>query len=70
MATAPNPTPENPNDKPAPKAKILRLKAVHGDIVHPTDATVFTVDSSKKHELDGWVKMQLDAGKLAEDSDE
>jgi hypothetical protein len=67
MATAPK-----VEDTPAKTeaVKVVRLFSVHGDMVHATDLTRFNTETSKKHELDAWVQIQLDAGKLKIDSDE
>lgn len=63
MATAPAPAPAQAAPAPAAE-KVLRLRAVHGEIVHAFDGTRFSVDTEKKHVEDAWVKMQVDAGKL------
>lgn len=46
-----------------------RLKAVHGRLHHPylKPEVVFDMDKSHKIEVDDWVKVQFDAGKLAID---
>jgi len=48
----------------APEVKRVRVKAVHGDIVHAFTAQRFTTTDEDKTDLDTWVQIQLDAGKL------
>jgi len=52
----------------AAKPRKLLLRAVHGELVHPyTRPEVrFSTENAKSHEVDGWVKIQMDAGKLVE----
>lgn len=52
----------------AAKPKKLLLRAVHGELVHPYSKPEvrFSTENAKSHELDGWVKIQMDAGKLVE----
>lgn len=44
----------------------VRLSAVHGDLYHPflTPELVFKTDTSYKVEVDAWMVIQYDAGKL------
>ena len=68
-----NPPPETAQPKAEPaktKSKLVRLVAVHGEICHATDGTRFPTDESKKHELDAWCQIQIEAGKLRIDTDE
>jgi len=49
--------------------QTVRLKAVYGRLHHPylKPEVVFDIDKSHKIEVDGWMKVQFDAGKLAID---
>jgi hypothetical protein len=49
---------------PLEGGKMVRLRAVHGDLYHPGDNVRFTVDSEIKHEVDSWVNLQYTFGKL------
>ncbi len=41
------------------------IRAVHGDLLHPYTDVRFTTTDEKRVQVDGWVKAQGDAGKLA-----
>lgn len=58
-------TDKTPAKQDDAKPRSLRLRAVHGDIVHPFTCHRFTTDSEDKHVEDSWVKIQVEAGKLA-----
>lgn len=59
-------------EAPKVKAKKVALRAVHGLLVHPflKPEVRFTPDTLVKAEIDAWVKVQLEAGKLEEDKDD
>ena len=51
-----------------PKARevdLYDMKAVYGLLIHPYTQTRFNRDKAIGHELDGWCKTQIEAGKLA-----
>lgn len=51
--------------------KMYRLRAVHGDIIHPfQDHVRIGTEDSKKLVADAWVLTQFEAGKLALDTDD
>lgn len=49
--------------------KTVRLRAVHGDLIHPflQPEVRFETDKSQKVIVDSWTKIQFEAGKLALD---
>ena len=74
MATTPanTPAPAPAKADAAPTVTVgqtARLKAVHGRLHHPylKPEVVFDIDKSHKIEVDDWMKVQFDAGKLAID---
>jgi len=51
--------------KPEPKTiEVYSIRAVHGLMIHPFDETRFEPDAAKPHVRDGWVDVQIEAGKL------
>lgn len=44
--------------------EVLRLSAVHGRIIHPFTLADFDTDRAVKVEVDAWIKVQFEAGKL------
>jgi len=57
-----------PEAAEAPKAKtveLVALRAVYGLMIHPYTQARFDQSKATDHELDGWVKTQMDAGKIA-----
>lgn len=44
--------------------KIARVRAIHGLMVHPFNSKHIDTDSEAKIEIDSWVQIQIDAGKL------
>lgn len=50
--------------EPLEAGKVVRLRAVHGDLFHPADNVRFAVDSEIKHEVDSWINLQYTYGKL------
>lgn len=60
MSNKPTSPATTPEVKPVEKAYI---KAVRGDMLHLFTGVLFTQDP-KKVEIDGFVRVQLDAGKL------
>ena len=44
--------------------KKVNVRAAIGDIVHPFTHVRFTIDSLKPHDLDSWIEIQRDAGKI------
>ena len=54
---------KRPEQKPA-EPKKAHIRAVFGDIIHPYTETRFTTSASKVHEVDSWITIQLEAGKI------
>lgn len=64
MAT-PTLVPAKVAEAPKPKTiEVYNLKAVHGLLIHPYTHTRFVPDKALSHEIDGWCKSQIEAGKL------
>lgn len=42
----------------------LRLSAVHCDMEHPFTQDVITQGGEKRYEIDAWLKLQVEAGKI------
>lgn len=40
------------------------MQAVYGLLIHPFTLVHFKVEEAKKHVLDDWCKVQIEAGKL------
>ena len=51
------------------KAEVVqkRFRAAHGRIQHPFTLDWFDTENSKKVEVDSWIKIQHEAGKLVEE---
>lgn len=53
-----------PKEEVKETVKRVNVRAIIGDIVHPFSHTRFTVDSLKPHDLDSWITIQKEAGKI------
>lgn len=49
----------------AKKIEVVSLVGVHGRIQHPYTLAWFDQGVAKDHQIDGWVKGQMEAGKIA-----
>lgn len=61
--------PDAPPDVAAPASNKVRIVAVHGDFYHQLTGQKFTQTEETEADLDSFLQVQIDAGKLRVASD-